>query len=61
MNGKAEDTFDEVENFTPVDIDKNALKNILSSYQAQLGCSGPAENLLGPMGVKLDFVDDSVD
>ncbi|KAK6630931.1 hypothetical protein RUM44_003103 [Polyplax serrata] len=61
VNGKAEDTFDEVENFTPVDIDKNALKNILSSYQAQLGCSGPAENLLGPMGVKLDFVDDSVD
>ncbi|KAJ1529564.1 hypothetical protein ONE63_006336 [Megalurothrips usitatus] len=49
-----DDTFDDVENFQPVDIDMNALKNILESYQAQLGGAGPASNLLGPMGVHLE-------
>lgn len=49
-----EDSFSEVEHFEPVDIDMNALKNILESYQAQMGSAGPASNLLGPMGVRLD-------
>ncbi|RZF40264.1 hypothetical protein LSTR_LSTR007464 [Laodelphax striatellus] len=49
-----EDSFSDIENFEPVDIDMNALKNILESYQAEMGGSGPASNLLGPMGVKLD-------
>lgn len=49
-----EDSFSEVENFEPVDIDMNALKNILESYQAQMGGAGPASNLLGPMGVRLE-------
>ncbi|XP_046659614.1 protein ecdysoneless [Homalodisca vitripennis] len=49
-----EDSFSEVENFEPVDIDLNALKNILESYQSQMGGAGPASNMLGPMGVRLD-------
>lgn len=32
----------------------NALKNILESYQSQMGGAGPASNLLGPMGVHLE-------
>uniref|UniRef100_A0A1B6M0R2 Uncharacterized protein n=1 Tax=Graphocephala atropunctata TaxID=36148 RepID=A0A1B6M0R2_9HEMI len=49
-----EESFSEVENFEPVDIDLNALKNILESYQSQMGGAGPASNMLGPMGVRLD-------
>ena len=49
-----DDLFDDVEDFQPVDIDMNALKNILESYQSQMGAAGPASNLLGPMGVHLD-------
>ncbi|KAF5304047.1 hypothetical protein FQA39_LY01832 [Lamprigera yunnana] len=46
--------FDDVENFRPVDIDMNALKNVLESYQAQMGEAGPASNMLGPMGLHLE-------
>lgn len=46
--------FDDVENFEPVDIDMNALKNILESYRSQMGEAGPSSNMLGPMGVHLD-------
>uniref|UniRef100_A0A1B6D498 Uncharacterized protein n=1 Tax=Clastoptera arizonana TaxID=38151 RepID=A0A1B6D498_9HEMI len=49
-----EDSFSDIESFEPVDIDMNALKNILASYQAQMGGAGPASNMLGPMGLKLD-------
>ncbi|XP_044737684.1 protein ecdysoneless [Chrysoperla carnea] len=48
------DNFDDIESFKPIDIDRNALKNILKSWESQLGDAGPAENLLGPMGIKLD-------
>ncbi|KAJ8924921.1 hypothetical protein NQ315_001078 [Exocentrus adspersus] len=48
------DSFDDVENFTPVDINVNALKNILESYRSQLGEAGPSSNMLGPMGVHLE-------
>ncbi|CAH0547417.1 unnamed protein product [Brassicogethes aeneus] len=48
------DGFDDIENFRPVDIDVNALKNILESYKSQLGEAGPSSNMLGPMGVHLD-------
>lgn len=47
-------TFDDVEDFEPVDIDMNALKNILESYRSQMGEAGPSSNMLGPMGVHLD-------
>lgn len=46
--------FDDVEDFQPVDIDLNALKNILESFQSQMGAAGPASNLLGPMGIHLE-------
>lgn len=48
------DTFDDIENFKPVDIDMTALKNMLESYQSQMGGPGPATNMLGPMGVHLE-------
>lgn len=52
---KAEsENFDDAEDFTPVDVDVNALKNILKSYNLQMGEAGPSSNLLGPMGIKLD-------
>lgn len=51
---KSETSFDDIETFKPVDIDMNALKNILESYQAEMGESGPASNMLGPMGVHLE-------
>ncbi|XP_055701059.1 protein ecdysoneless [Phlebotomus papatasi] len=47
------DDFDDIEDFQPVDIDLNTLKNMMESYQAQLGGPGPASNLLGSMGVRL--------
>lgn len=43
-----------MEDFQPVDIDLNALKNILESFQSQMGAPGPASNLLGPMGIHLE-------
>lgn len=51
------DTFDDIENFKPVDIDVNALKNILESYKSQLGEAGPSSNMLGPMGMHLESKD----
>lgn len=48
------DTFDDIEDFKPVDLDMNALKNMLESYRSQMGEAGPSSNMLGPMGVHLD-------
>lgn len=48
------DNFEDIEAFEPVDIDMNVLKNILESYQSQMGGAGPASNLLGPMGIRLE-------
>ncbi|PNF41448.1 hypothetical protein B7P43_G13786 [Cryptotermes secundus] len=47
------DNFEDIEAFEPVDIDMNALKNILESYQSQMGGAGPAINMLGPLGIRL--------
>lgn len=52
------DGFDDIESFQPVDIDVNALKNILESYKSQLGEAGPSSNMLGPMGIHLDAKND---
>ncbi|XP_060535573.1 protein ecdysoneless [Cylas formicarius] len=51
---KNDDGFEDIENFKPVDIDMNALKNILESYRSQIGEAGPSSNMLGPMGVHLN-------
>lgn len=48
-----EDSFSDIESFEPVDIDMNAVRNMLASYEAQMGGPGPATNVLGPMGVSL--------
>lgn len=47
----ADDSFGDIENFKPVDIDVNTLKNIAHSYQSQYGGPGPASSLLGSMGI----------
>lgn len=46
--------FEDIETFKPVNIDMNALKNILESYKSQLGEAGPSSNMLGPMGIHLN-------
>lgn len=48
------DNFEDIENFTPVDINVNALKYILESYKSQMGEAGPSSTMLGPMGVHLN-------
>lgn len=52
-NGLADDSFDDIESFEPVDIDVNALKNLAESYQAQLGGHGPAASILGSLGMNI--------
>ncbi|XP_053685128.1 protein ecdysoneless [Sabethes cyaneus] len=47
------DDFDDIESFKPVNIDVNTLRNMMESYQAQIGGPGPAANLLGSMGVQI--------
>ena len=46
-----EDDFDDIESFKPIDIDVNALKNMMASYKSQLGGSGPVSNIFSAMGV----------
>lgn len=48
------DNFDEVEDFKPVDIDVNALRNMVKSYEGEMGKSGPATNLLSSIGLRLE-------
>lgn len=50
-NSSAE--FDDIEDFQPVDIKMNTLKNMVESYQSQLGGPGPASNLLNSIGLKM--------
>lgn len=51
-----EDEFDDIENFTPVDVDKNAVKYMIESYKSQLGGPGPAGNILSSVGMSTDAV-----
>lgn len=55
---RQENLEEDVENFKPVDIDMNALKNILESYRSQMGEAGPSSNMLGPMGIHFDNEED---
>lgn len=48
---KATENMDE--DFTPVNVDFNLVKNLLDSISSQEGLPGPASNLLGLMGVQL--------
>lgn len=51
--GKNDTEFDDIEAFKPVDIEMNTLKNMLESYQSQLGGPGPTSNLLNSMGFNI--------
>ncbi|XP_050074004.1 protein ecdysoneless [Anopheles maculipalpis] len=52
-SGVGGDDFDDIESFKPVNIDMNTLKNMMESYQSQIGGPGPAANLLGSMGIQI--------
>lgn len=52
-NGVDQGEFDDIEEFKPVDIEMNTLKNMLESYQSQLGGPGPTSNLLSSMGFNI--------
>ncbi|GFN89302.1 protein ecdysoneless homolog [Plakobranchus ocellatus] len=47
------DIEDEDDDFRPVNIDLNVVKNTLESYKAQQGLPGPASNILAGFGLKL--------
>jgi hypothetical protein len=51
MDGDDEEEGDD--DYKPVDVDLNALKNILESYTSQSGSAGPSGNLLASMGIHL--------
>ncbi|XP_067935926.1 protein ecdysoneless homolog isoform X2 [Watersipora subatra] len=48
-----EDISDTDEELEPVDVDFNTVKNLLESYNHQMGLPGPTSNLIESMGVKL--------
>lgn len=41
-----DDGFDDIEDFQPVDVDMNAVKNMMESYKLQGASAGPTTNLL---------------
>ncbi|XP_059307398.1 protein ecdysoneless homolog [Lycium ferocissimum] len=51
--GTSNSTESMEEDFTPVDVDFNLVKNFLDSFSSQEGLPGPASNLLGLMGLQL--------
>ncbi|KAH8262355.1 hypothetical protein KR026_000439 [Drosophila bipectinata] len=46
-----EDDFDDIEDFEPININVNTLRNMMDSYKSQVGGSGPVSNLFSAMGV----------
>ncbi|MBA0581858.1 hypothetical protein Gorai_024024 [Gossypium raimondii] len=52
-HGTSNATEDMDEEFSPVDVDVNLVKNLLDSFSCQQGLPGPTSNLLGLMGVNL--------
>lgn len=53
-NNACTDDFEDIEDFQPVDIDANTIKNMMESYKAQMGTTGPASTLLGSLGMRFD-------
>ncbi|XP_046403231.1 protein ecdysoneless [Ischnura elegans] len=49
---EADDDFEDVEDFHPVDVDVSTLHGVLESIRIQGGGPGPASNLLGPLGMR---------
>lgn len=48
-----EEFTDSDDELSPVDVDLNTVKNLLESYNQQMGLPGPASTLLEGMGVTL--------
>lgn len=46
----AEDDFDDIEDFEPININVNTLRNMMDSYKSQMGGAGPVSNLFNAMG-----------
>lgn len=46
-----EDDFDDIEDFEPININVNTLRNMMDSYKSQMGGAGPVSNLFNAMGV----------
>lgn len=44
-----DEDFDDIEDFQPVDIDMNVIKNMMESYQLQGASAGPTSNLLASL------------
>lgn len=59
-NTTEEQDFDDIEDFQPVDINVNTLRNMMDSYKCQLGSFGPLNGLLSAMGAGMsaDIPDD---
>ncbi|KAJ0040144.1 hypothetical protein Pint_27695 [Pistacia integerrima] len=57
IKGTSNGAEDMDEEFSPVNVDVNLVKNLLDSFSSQQGLPGPASNLLGLMGVKLPHDD----
>lgn len=53
LQGTSNAAEDMDEEFSPVDVDVNLVKNLLDSFACQQGLPGPTSNLLGLMGVEL--------
>lgn len=53
-----EDDFDDIEDFEPININVNTLRNMMDSYQSQVGGAGPVSNLFSAMGVGMSAVED---
>ncbi|XVF15299.1 hypothetical protein REPUB_Repub09cG0139100 [Reevesia pubescens] len=51
--GTSNATEDMDEEFSPVDVDINLVKNLLDSFSSQQGLPGPTSNMLGLMGLQL--------
>ncbi|KAL4240442.1 hypothetical protein ACF0H5_001234 [Mactra antiquata] len=58
---ESKDIDEEDDDFQPVDIDLNTVKNLLESYGAQEGLAGPTSNILGSMGVNIPPNSDKIE
>ncbi|XP_017023180.1 protein ecdysoneless [Drosophila kikkawai] len=56
-----EDDFDDIEDFEPININVNTLRNMMDSYQSQVGGAGPVSNLFSAMGVGMAAAGDDQD
>lgn len=48
-----EETVEELEDASDVDVELSLAKNLLESFKAQAGTAGPASNMMGMLGIKM--------